>query len=78
MFWNLIFQMLLKKLNSANNNDSYWLGQLIYLSMINQHIIWVEFGSNSINATYGFNIKAHYSKKKSIYELKCSKWMIYW
>jgi hypothetical protein len=29
--------------------------------MINQHIIWVEFGSNSFNATCDFNTKAHYS-----------------
>jgi hypothetical protein len=30
--------------------------------MINKHIILNEFGSNSFNATYDFNIKTHSSK----------------
>ncbi len=53
-----------KKLNYVNDNDSYWLGRLIYLSMIDEHIISVEFGSNSFNATCDFNIKACFSKGK--------------
>jgi hypothetical protein len=42
--------------------NSYWLGQLIFLSMIDKHIIWVELGCNSSNATCGFNTKTHCSK----------------
>ncbi len=42
-----------------NDNDSYWLRQLIYLSMIDEHIIPIEFGSNSFNANCDFNTKAH-------------------
>jgi hypothetical protein len=30
--------------------------------MIDEHIILVEFGSNSFNVTCDFNIKAHSSK----------------
>jgi hypothetical protein len=44
--------------------NSYRLGQLIYLSMIDEHIILIEFGSNSFNATCDFNIKICSSKKK--------------
>ncbi len=54
--------MLLKELNYINDKDSYWLGQLIYLSMIDEHIISVELGSISFNVTCGFNTKAHSSK----------------
>jgi hypothetical protein len=54
--------MLLKELNSTNDNDSYWLGRLIYLSMIDEHIISIKFGSNSFNATCDFNIKVYSSK----------------
>jgi hypothetical protein len=32
--------------------------------MINEHIILVEFGSNSFNATCDFNIKTCSSKKE--------------
>ncbi len=32
--------------------------------MIDEHIILVEFGSNSFNATCDFNIKVCYSKGK--------------
>jgi hypothetical protein len=32
--------------------------------MINEHIILVEFGSNSFNATCGFNTKTHSSNGK--------------
>jgi len=32
--------------------------------MINEHILLVEFGSNSFNATCDFNTKAHFSKEK--------------
>jgi hypothetical protein len=31
--------------------------------MIDEHIISVESSSNSFNATYGFNTKAHFSKR---------------
>jgi hypothetical protein len=54
--------MLEKKLSSTNYNDSYWLRQLIYLSIINEHIISIEFGSNSLNATCDFNTKVCSSK----------------
>jgi len=50
--------------NFANDNNSYKLGWLLYLSMINEHIILVEFGSNSINTTCDFNIKTCFSYKK--------------
>ncbi len=40
--------------------------------MIDEHIILVEFHSNSFNATSDFNTKAC-SSKGNIYELKCSK-----
>jgi hypothetical protein len=30
--------------------------------MIDKHSILVEFGSNSFNATFDFNTKAHFSK----------------
>jgi hypothetical protein len=42
------FFMLLKKQNFVNDNDSYWLGWLIYLFMIDEHNILVEFRSNSL------------------------------
>jgi hypothetical protein len=32
--------------------------------MINEHIILVEFGSNSFNATCDFNTKTHFSKEE--------------
>jgi hypothetical protein len=32
--------------------------------MIDKHIISIEFGSNSFNATYDFNTKARSSKGK--------------
>ncbi len=32
--------------------------------MINEHIISVEFGSNSFNATCDFNKKTHFSKRE--------------
>ncbi len=47
--------MLLKELNYTNDKDSYWLRQLIYLSMIDEHIISVELGFNSFNVICGFN-----------------------
>ncbi len=56
--------MLQKELNSTNDNDSKWLRQLIYFYMIDKHIISIEFGSNSFNATYDFNTKARSSKGK--------------
>ncbi len=58
------FLMLEKKLNSINDNDSYWLRQLIYYFMIDEHIISIEFGSNSFNATCDFNTKVCSSKWK--------------
>jgi hypothetical protein len=39
-----------------------WLQQLIYLFMINEHIILVEFGFNSFNAIYDLNTKSCSSK----------------
>ncbi len=53
------FLNVIKKLNFINDNDSYWSRRLIYLSMIHEHIISIEFGSNSFNATYDFYTKAH-------------------
>jgi hypothetical protein len=32
--------------------------------MVYEHIIWIEFGSNSFNATCDFNTKSHFSKGK--------------
>jgi len=32
--------------------------------MINEHIISIEFGSGSLNATCGFNTKTHSSNEK--------------
>jgi hypothetical protein len=32
--------------------------------MIDEHIISIEFGSNSFNATYDFNNKSCFSKEK--------------
>jgi hypothetical protein len=61
MFWNLMFFNDIKR---TNDNYSYWLGRLIYLSMINEHIISFEFGSNSLNATCDFNTKTYSSKGK--------------
>ncbi len=47
----------------ANDNDSYWLGWLIYLFMIDEHIIIsIEFGCNSFNATCDFNTKICFPK----------------
>jgi len=43
--------------------------------MIDEHIISIEFGFNSFNATCGFNTKVR-SSKKLIYELKYSRCMI--
>jgi hypothetical protein len=42
-------------MNFDYDNDSYWLGWLIYLFMIDEHIILIEFGFNSFNVTCGFN-----------------------
>ncbi len=64
MFWNVIFFNVIKILNFANDNDSYWLKRLIYLSMIEEHIISIELSSNSINATCDFNTKTRSSKGK--------------
>jgi len=61
------FFKLYKKPSFANDNDSYWLWWLIYLSMINEHIISIEFDFNSFNATCGFNTKVHSSKKKKLW-----------
>jgi hypothetical protein len=36
----------------------------MYLCMIDEHIILVEFGSNWFNATYGFNFKTYFLKEK--------------
>ncbi len=52
---------MLEKKNSTNDNDSYWLGWLIYLSMIDEHIILIKFGFNSFNETCDFNTKTHFS-----------------
>ncbi len=60
MSW--IFFNIIKKLNFANDNNSYWLGRLIYLYMIDEHIISIEFGSNSFNGTCDFNTKTCFSK----------------
>jgi hypothetical protein len=38
MFWIFFFNVI-KKLNFTNDKYSYWLRQLIFLSMINEHII---------------------------------------
>jgi hypothetical protein len=35
--------------------------------MVNQHIISVEFGSNSFNATCDFNTKAFFQKEKYLW-----------
>jgi hypothetical protein len=60
--WHLnFFFNVIKKLNSANDNNSYWLRQLIYIFMIDEHIILIEFGSNS------FNVTCEYSKKKYLW-----------
>ncbi len=59
-----ILWMLYKELSFANDNDSYWLWRLIYLFIINGHIVSVEFGFNSFNATCDFNTKAHLLKAK--------------
>jgi hypothetical protein len=58
MFW--IFFNARKK-NSTNDNDSYWLECLIYLSMIDEHIILINFGFNSFNETCDFNTKPRFS-----------------
>jgi hypothetical protein len=71
MFW--ILKNIIQGLNFANDNYSYWLRRLIYLSMIDEHIISIEFGSNSFNVIFDF--KGDF-KRRSIYELKCLKWMI--
>ncbi len=47
---------------SANDKDSYWLGWLTCFFMINEHIISIEFGSNSFNVTCDFKTKARSSK----------------
>jgi hypothetical protein len=57
MFWNDI-----KKLNFANDNNSYWLGWVIYIFMINEHNISVKFGSDSFTATCDIDIKTCFSK----------------
>jgi hypothetical protein len=57
-------KMFYKELNFINDNNSYWLGWLIYLFMINEHIISIEFGLKSFNATCDFNTKACSSKGK--------------
>jgi hypothetical protein len=56
--------MLLKKINYVTKNYSYWLKWLIYLSMIDEHIMSIEFGFNSFDATYDFNTKTRSSKGK--------------
>jgi hypothetical protein len=61
MFLNVLFNVI-KKLNSASDKYSYWLGWLIVFLMIEEHIILVESSFNSINATCSFNTKAHFSK----------------
>jgi hypothetical protein len=66
MFW-IFFLMLQKELNSISDNDLYWLKWLIYLLMIDKHIITIEFGSNSFNTTYGFNIKTIIQKEKYLW-----------
>ncbi len=58
------FFNVIKKLNYVNDNHLYWLGRLIYLSMINEHIISIEFSSNSFNATYDFNTKVNFSERE--------------
>jgi hypothetical protein len=40
----------------------YWLKWLTYLSLIDEHIILVEFSYNSFNATCGFITKTCFSK----------------
>ncbi len=51
-------EMLLKNLIYVSDKYSYWLRWLIYLFMIDEHIILVELSFNSFNATCGFNTKA--------------------
>jgi hypothetical protein len=63
MFW-IFKKNVIKKLNYTSDNDSYWLKQLILLFMINEHIISIEFSSNSFNATYDFNTKACFLKRE--------------
>ncbi len=56
--------MLEKKQNFVNDNDSYCLWRLLYLFMINEHIILVEFGFNLFDATCDFNKKTRFLKGK--------------
>ncbi len=60
MFW--IFFYVIKK--SINDKDSYWLKWLLYLFMIDEHIISIKSCSNSFNATCDFNTKTHFSKRE--------------
>lgn len=39
-----------------------WLRWLMYLFMINDHIISIEFGSNWFYIACGSNTRVHYSK----------------
>jgi hypothetical protein len=52
------------ELSYFNEKDSYWLGWLIYLFMIDEHIILVEYNYNSFNTTCGLNTKTCSSKKE--------------
>jgi hypothetical protein len=64
--------MFKKKQNYSNDNDSQILRQLMYLSMIDGHIISIEFNSNSFNVIHVLTQK-HILQKDVHYEFKCSK-----
>jgi len=53
-----------KQNRTTNDNNSYYLEQLVYSFMINEHIISIEFGFSSFNATCCFNTKTHFSNEK--------------
>jgi len=61
MFWNVFFYVIKKYINEK---DSYWLKWLLYLFMIDEHIISIKSCSNSFNATCDFNTKTHFSKRE--------------
>jgi hypothetical protein len=52
-----------------NDNDSKWLRLLMYLFMIDDHIISIGFGFNWFHIACGFNTKMHYSKRKVLINL---------
>jgi hypothetical protein len=52
-----------------NDNDWKWLRWLMYLFMINDHNISIEFGFNWFHVACGFNTKMPYSKWKVLINL---------